>query len=354
MWMLYGATGYTGRITAKLARERGLEPILAARSEEKLRPLAQSLALQYRAFDLEDPVKLRQNLAGVAAVLHMAGPFSSTSSPMVDACLASGCHYLDISGEVAVYESIWPRQQQAVQAGVVLLPGVGFDVVPTDCVAAMLHDALPDATALELAFVTLGSKPSPGTTKTWIEGLAKGGLVRESGQLKQLPLAGKTRKIEFPSRPRHCLALPLGDVSSAYITTGIPNIVVYVAMPERATRVLAALGSVRGVLGNQRVQRLLKRLVGWGVRGASAEARKGGRTEVWGEAKNDSGEVVTAALTTPDGYTFTADSSLRCLERALSGQIAPGATTVGKALGGEFVAECDGVEVELRPRLPVP
>ena len=173
--MIYGANGYTGRLLADLAVRRGFRPILAGRSVEKIRPLARERGMDHRAFSLDRP-----ELEGVAAVVHMAGPFSATSRPMVDACLAARVHYLDITGEIEVFEAVLSRDAEARAAGIVLLPGVGFDVVPTDCLAAMLHRRLPDATHLELAFDARG-KASAGTAKTAVEGLANGGRARIDG-----------------------------------------------------------------------------------------------------------------------------------------------------------------------------
>src|SRR3954467_15798150 len=155
-WMIYGANGYTGELVAREAVRKGLSPILAGRNAEAVGRLARELGLQSRAFSLDDPQGTAAELQGVEAVLHCAGPFVHTSAPMVDACLATGAHYLDITGEIAVFESILARGEEARKATVALLPGVGFDVVPSDCLAARLAAALPDATDLVLAFDTAG------------------------------------------------------------------------------------------------------------------------------------------------------------------------------------------------------
>lgn len=344
-WLLYGATGYTGRLTAELASQRGLEPILAGRNAAQLKPLARQLGAEARIFDLRDTLRLREALSGVAAVLHMAGPFSTTAGPMLDACLAAGCHYLDISGEVATFESLYAHHDRAVAAGVVLLPGVGFDVVPTDCLAAMLHAALPDASTLELGFVGLGAAPSPGTTKGWIEGLGRSGLVRSGGRLLEVPIGARTRRVAFPSRETPCIAVPLADLVSAHVSTGIADIVTYLAVPEWTLAGVRLLARARPLFERRLVQRALKRLAAAAVKGPNQKTRSASRSEVWGEVRNPAGLVVSGALGTPDGYALTADASLRCLERVLSGRVRPGATTPAKAFGAEFILECEGVEL---------
>lgn len=341
--MLYGASGYTGTLTAELAKARGLTPVLAGRTRSKLEPLAERLGLELRVFDLGDPARVRRELAGFQAVLHMAGPFRTTSGPLVDACLRTGCHYLDITGEFAVFEAIWPRHAEAAQAGVVLLPGVGFDVVPTDCLAALLQRALPDAIELDLAFATLGTRPSPGTVNTWIDTLGRRSLVRVRGQIVSEALGARARQIPFPTRTRHAVAVPLGDLSSAFRSTGIPSITTYLALPRQALPALRGLGSLRRVFASPRVESRLKRWVERAVTGPNASERSRSRAELWGEARNAAGLRVRLTLTTGDPYALTADAALRCLERVLGDRVTPGASSPAQALGADFITECAGV-----------
>ena len=343
--MLYGASGYTGTLTAELARARGLTPLLAGRTRSKLEPLGERLGLDVRVFDLDDPARLRRALDGVEVVLHLAGPFANTSAPLVDACLSTRCHYLDITGEFSVFEAIWPRHAEATRAGVVLLPGVGFDVVPTDCLAALLHRGLPDANALELAFATLGTRPSPGTVNTWLDALGRQSLVRRHGAVVPEPLGARTRQVPFPTRTLPAVAVPLGDLSSAFRSTGIPSITAYLAMPPSALLGLRGLSSLRGLFASPRVVRRLQHWVPRAVTGPDVRQRSRSHTELWGEARNPAGQRTRLTLTTGDPYALTADAALRCVERVLAGRVAPGASTPAQALGADFIAECDGVSI---------
>src|SRR3954465_1094021 len=214
-FLIYGANGYTGRLVAELAKQRGQAPVLAGRSADKVRPLAEELGLPWRAFPLERP-----DLRDVRLVLHCAGPFSATSRPMVDACLAARAHYLDITGEIDVFEAVLDRDGEARRQDVVLLPGTGFDVVPSDCLAALLKQRLPSATKLELAFAPLG-KSSPGTLKTSIESLPRGGMVRRGGKLVRVPPAHEVREIDFADKRRLAMSIPWGDVATAWRSTRI-------------------------------------------------------------------------------------------------------------------------------------
>ena len=120
-----------------------------------------------------------------------------------------------------------------------LLPGVGFDVVPSDCLAAHLARRLPTATRLALGFQTLGGV-SRGTATTMIESGGRGGMVRRDGTLVSVPVAWKTRRIDFGKGPRLATTIPWGDVSTAFHSTGIGNVEVYVAVPATTRRVMIA------------------------------------------------------------------------------------------------------------------
>src|SRR5690242_4394080 len=98
-FVIYGATGFTGRLMLDGALALGLRPVLSGRDEGRLGALAEQLGLEYRVARLGDPAALDEALRGMRVVLHAAGPFSETSRPMVDACLRAGVHYLDITGE---------------------------------------------------------------------------------------------------------------------------------------------------------------------------------------------------------------------------------------------------------------
>ena len=254
-WMIYGANGYTGRLIAQEAKQRGLSPILAGRSDA-VATLAQELGFEHRRFDLADRNAVRTGLDGVRLVLHCAGPFSATSAPMLEGCLAAGAHYLDITGEIDVFAHCHAQDVRARERGIVVLPGAGFDVVPTDCLAALLKRELPTATHLVLAFEA-GGGPSPGTAKTSVEGLGKGGRARIDGELRRVPLAWKTRSFVRDGQPRTAMTIPWGDVYTAYLSTGIPNVEVYMAVPPATIKRLRRLRLLGPLLGTGLVQSFL-------------------------------------------------------------------------------------------------
>ncbi|MFC7227477.1 saccharopine dehydrogenase NADP-binding domain-containing protein [Salinirubellus salinus] len=339
MLCIYGAYGYTGELVAETAVEAGLDPVLAGRNGARLADVAAANDCEYRAFPVEET---GANLDGVDTLLNCAGPFVDTYEPVVDACLEHGVDYLDITGEIAVFEGIAARDGVAADADATLLPGVGFDVVPTDCTARHLADRLPDATHLELAFAGLSSV-SRGTALSALESLGQGGAVRRDGRLLHRPVAHATRRVPFADRERTVTAIPWGDLATAPWTTGVPNVTTYAAIPQ-----VARLG-MRGSrflpsAGLRLAKPLLQTLVERTVEGPSERRRERGRAEVWGEARDErTGESVQTRLTTPEPYALTADAAVAAAERVLGGDADPGFQTPGGAFGAAFVTDLPGV-----------
>ncbi|MEJ2711376.1 MAG: saccharopine dehydrogenase NADP-binding domain-containing protein [Anaerolineales bacterium] len=346
VFLLYGATGFVGEAIARLAVEEGLEPILAGRDAVRVEQLAAELGVEYRVFDLQDPHKIEQGLKDTAVVLHCAGPFIHTFEPMVEACLQTGTHYLDLTGEIPVYESIAARDAQAEVRGIMLLPGAGFDVVPTDCLAVHLKQRLPSATRLALAFKAEGpARMPPGTQRTGFEVVIPYGVrVRRNGRLEHPKQPVKTRLIDFGRGPVQATLYPWGDVFTAYYSTSIPNIEDYSVVSEATRKQLATLAYLRPVLKLSIVRNLLKRAV---RPGPTAERRARTVTHVWGEVEDDQGRKVVSRLHGPEaGVVWTSRAALAAVRKVLTGDAPPGFQTPAKAYGADFVLECEGVTRE--------
>jgi short subunit dehydrogenase-like uncharacterized protein len=350
-WLLYGANGYTGELIARRAVAAGERPVLAGRSAGAVERLAAELGLDQRVFALDEPAAVDRGLDGMKAVLHCAGPFSRTAAPMADACLRAHVHYLDITGEIEVFEGLAARHEAALRAGVTLLPGAGFDVVPSDCLAAHLHRRLPSATHLSLGFQ--GSAwLSRGTATTMAENLHRGGAVRRDGRIARVPAAWKTRVIDFGAGPASAITIPWGDVATAYHTTGIPNVEVYMAAPASTRRFLKLARPFAPLLGTAPVQGLLKRRIRSGPPGPSAEHRARSRMRLWGEAR-DASQAVVSLLETPEGYELTSRTALLAVHRVLAGSVAAGFQTPGRAFGPDFVLAVEGTSRRDDPPRPV-
>jgi short subunit dehydrogenase-like uncharacterized protein len=267
---------------------------------------------------------------------------------MLDACLDVGAHYLDITGEIDVFAHCHSQHERAKKRGIVVLPGAGFDVVPTDCLAAQLKRDLPGATSLVLAFDG-GGGPSPGTAKTGVEGLGKGGRARIGGKLTRVPLAWKTRTFDKDGEARFTMTIPWGDVYTAFVSTGIPDIEVYMAVPPATATKLRRIRWLGPLLGSAPVQALLKRQVEKRVRGPSKDKRAGSTTTVWGEVRDNQGRELHAQLQTPNGYELTVSAALGIVQRLL-GDARPtgGYYTPSQFMGADYVLTLSGVKLASR------
>lgn len=341
--LIYGAYGYTGELIARRLSTRDDRPVLAGRDATSVYQLGEELDCESRSFDLSDPERIEKGIEDVDAVLNCAGPFDDTADPLAEACLRTGTHYLDITGEVPVFERLARLDDRARDAGVVLMPGVGFDVVPTDCLAAHLHDRLPEATHLAIAIAASGTL-SAGTTKTALRGAGQGGAIRADGVLRAVPAADRTRTVDFGWGVRTVTSVPMGDVATAYRTTGIPNVRVYVRVPRAARIAMRLADRFDRVLQHQPVQELLERLVDRAVDGPDENERRESRVTIWGEARReDTNERVVTLLSTPGPYALTVDASIACTDRVLDGEVEPGFRTPGGAFGPEFALDLPGV-----------
>ena len=344
-FLLYGANGYTGRLIAREAKRRGLEFTAAGRNREEIAALGAELSIPQRVGGLELPDKVDRLLEGHDAVLHCAGPFSRTFDAMASACLRRRVHYLDITGEIAVFEALAAHDAEARQAGIVLLPGVGFDVVPTDCLALYLKRRLPDAWQLWLAFATRGGM-SRGTALTTLDRVGQGGLIRRDGRIVSVPPGWKTRLVDFGNGARLCVTIPWGDVATSWYSTGIPNVEVYLAAPPSLVR------SLRWSRWFGPLMRIppIKAVLAAGIRrrgpGPSDQARASGSTVVVGEVQSPGGQTIRARFTGPEGYTFTALAAVNAMVRVLRGEAEPGFQTPARAFGPDFSLEVPGTRRE--------
>jgi short subunit dehydrogenase-like uncharacterized protein len=345
-WMIYGANGYTGKLVVEEAVKRGLRPVLAGRNADALRELAAPHGLPVRAFGLDDAHVVEKNLHGMGLVLHCAGPFSATCAPMLEGCLAEGVHYLDITGEIDVFAHCHAQHARASDKGIVVIPGSGFDVVPTDCLAAMLKRDLPTATSLVLAFEA-GGGPSPGTAKTSVEGLGKGGRARIDGVLTRVPLAWKTRSFERDGEARFAMTIPWGDVYTSFVSTGIPNVEVYMGVPPATAKRLRRMRMLGPLLDTGLVQGWLKRQVEKRVKGPSDSTRGKTGCVVWGEVRDAEGRELKRRLRTPNGYAITVTAALGIVARLREGERPPGGYyTPSKLMGADYVLGLPDVRLD--------
>lgn len=343
-FLIYGANGYSGKLVVEEALKRGLRPILAGRSESKIKSMAAAYNLDYKIFSLENVPKVVTQLEGIPLVLNCAGPFSKTTKPLIEACLLAQTHYLDITGELEVFEMAKAYDLQAKDNEIIIMPGVGFDVVPTDCMANHLKKKMPNASHLELAFMTLGGGISHGTMATMVEGLGKNGAIRVDGKIEEVQLGHEGKEIDFGVRKNWTMTIPWGDISTAYTSTGIENIKVFTAIPKTTYNLLKAQQLITPLLQINWVKDLIKDYVDENITGPTPEQNKNGLSLVYGKVHNGHEEGVEARMKGPETYYFTAKLAVHLSQKVLETKEKYGYFTPATLFGPDVVLEIEGVE----------
>ncbi|MFC4630743.1 saccharopine dehydrogenase family protein [Promicromonospora alba] len=308
--LVYGATGYTGRLVAERAVQIGLDVTVAGRDAGKVRELAGVLGVASRVFDVDDVDAVRSALQDVDCVLNVAGPFRHTARQLMDAAIEAGVHYLDTTAEFETFALAESKDAEASRAGVMVMSGTGWDVVPSDSLALHTARRVPDAEKLTIALrVTGGFSRGSLASSAGIEDL--GTLVRRSGELTRLD-AGATRSFDFGNGPEDCVPVPMGDLITGLRSTGIGNIEVF-------------LGTDAGFPD-----------VDDASAGPTADERSQGRYLALVEVTGRNGQVARSLIDTPTGYTFTQLSSVEIARRVLDGQFTAGFQSPASAYGPEL------------------
>ncbi len=342
-FLVYGTTGYTGALITKQALAQGLRPIIAGRNATKLAAQAEAWGVDYRTFNLDDTQAIDEALTDITVVLNTAGPFARTAQPLAEGCIRTGTHYLDIAGEVPEFEAMKQYDEKATSAGVMLMPGVGFGVVPTDCLALHLKQRLPDATHLNLAFEAVGGV-SQGTAQTLFKDLHKIGAIRKNGVFEPAQPAERQRTIDLGNGPTKAVTNPWrGDVSTALYSTGIPNIEAFTVFPAPVPGLMRSSNYLGWLWNSGPFQSLLHMLLKRLPVGPSDEALANGLTRVWGEVSNSQGQTAIARLSGPEAYLFTAYTALTVIQHILDGEVAIGFQTPAQAYGVDLVLGIEGV-----------
>lgn len=342
--IIYGSYGYTGELITAIAAKTGRDILLSGRDEKKLRKQAEGFNLPFKSVDLSDEAALDDLLRSAELVLHCAGPFRHTWKPMIKGCIRNRCHYLDITGEIEVFEGIKSMNKMIEEAGIMAMPGTGFDVVPTDCLSLYLKKQLPDAEKLELAFMGLGGGVSHGTAQTMAENLGRGGAVRENGEIKSVPAAYQTKQVDFGKGEKLTVSIPWGDVSTANFTTGIENIIVYTAMKKKAVRMLKLSNLFGPLLRLNFVKKRIKKWITKKIDGPNKKTRESGISMIWGRVENSDGTSAEARLITPEGYRLTSLTAWLIANKICHGEFKIGYQTPAAVYGEDLILEIEGAE----------
>ncbi|MGB1139961.1 MAG: saccharopine dehydrogenase family protein [Halioglobus sp.] len=341
--LLYGAYGFTGSGIARLAEEYNIRPVLSGRNGDKLKVLADEVGFDFIELSLdENHDKLVEVLRHFELVMHIAGPYTYTAEPMLNAVVAAGTHYVDLTGENHVIQAQLDRHEEFVAANIMVMPAVGYDVVPTDALNLYVARQVQDPTNLEMIMnmsysTAEGAPASRGTLKSGLEMLSRPLLMRQDGQMIEVEQP-KTITREINGEQRTLVQIPWADMMTSWVSTGVPTIEIYQAQD----------GEIPGwILGLARTE-LGKDLLGWLIDtflppGPPPEAQATRQTQLIATATNAQGESASAEMITPEPYLLTFHSALIIARHILDGRWDPGFQTPAKVYGPDLALEIPGV-----------
>lgn len=339
--VLYGASGYTGRLIVERARERGLALVLAGRSRARLEPMG----LPFRVAAVDDPHALSAAFAGARVVINAAGPFPATARPVVEACLDVGAHYFDVGGEGPVFEALHRYDSAARQAKIMVMPGTGFVMAASNALAAHVAAHMPDMRRLWLGF-SRADPISRGSFASMLD-LADGWVtIRRGGRLVAIPAGSLQRDFDFGQGPSRCMAAPWPDPYSAYFTTGAPDIEAYLEADALARTAYRAVSLFAPAARLPYARETLERVAEFWPEGPTEAQRAATPKIVVAEAEDIYRRRTRARLFTPNVYSFTRDCIVALAERALGGDARPGYATPAEVYGADFVLALAGVRRE--------
>ncbi len=339
--VVYGSYGYTGKLIVNECRTKNLNVILAGRNEEELKKQSRDSGYSYEVVASDDLKALKALLLPASVVIHCGGPFRYTAQTMADACLATSTHYTDITGEYEVFESLSLLDGAAKTAGIMIMPGTGFDVVPSDCLALYLKNRLPSATHLQLAFTMSKGGLSRGTKKSMTEGLGYGSVIRKDSKLTSVQLGEKVMEIDFGAFKTKTLNIPWGDIATAWRSTAIPNIEVYSGATDEMINSAKMSKYIGWLLRMRWVKNIMLKQIDKKPAGPSDEKRESGRSYLWGKVWDGSGKTATSRLETMSGYALTAKTAVLIVEKILKGNLKSGYQTPAMCYGQDLIMEID-------------
>jgi short subunit dehydrogenase-like uncharacterized protein len=331
--VLFGATGYTGRLTAEAMIERGLRPVLAARSQAKLDELAGELggeSLETAIADVSDPPSVAALVESGDVLVTTVGPFARWGQPAAAAATTAGAHYIDSTGEPAFIREVFERYGPAAeQAGIGMLTAMGYDWVPGNLAGALaLGRAGELATRVDVGyFITRGAlKPSGGTAATLASGLTAPSFGFRDGRIQTERGAKRVRSFRVGSKELSGISVGSSEhFTLPRLAPRLREVNAYLGWFGPASRAMQAMSAgtsvamkVPGVekLWSAAAERFLPGSSG----GPDAAARSTSRSHFVGIAYDAAGRVLSEAhLTGIDAYTFSGRMLAWAADRAAAG-----------------------------------
>lgn len=335
--LVYGANGYSAQLIIEELRNRGIKPVLAGRNETAIKKVAAKYSYEYRIFNLSDSKISIESLEGIHTVLNCAGPFKYTAKEMIDYCLQTKTNYLDITGEMPVFAYTFGCNKKAIENGIILLPGVGFDIIPTDCLAKRLSEQMPDATHLMLGFLNKNGRISRGTLLTTLEFIRGKGKVRRNSQMIDSPIGEYSIKVIKKGFSFNGISIPWGDVLTSFFSTGIPNVEVYMGLSKIVYLSRSVLILLLKIFSLPFVKNVSANYISRNVTGPDKNQRDLTQTYIWGRVENEKGDLKEEAYHIMEGYNLTAKGAAEAAKRILQNEVKPGAYTPSLAFGSSFL-----------------
>ena len=318
--VLFGATGYTGDLTARALVDRGVRPVLAARSRERLDALSAELGgLETRLADVAAPGTLAGLVERGDVLVSTVGPFMRLGAPAVEAAIAAGAHYLDSTGEGPFIRSVFERHGPGAEAaGSGLVTAFGYDWVPGNLAAALaLREAGEDATSVDIGYFVSGSAgagSASGGTRASVLGLMLApGYAFRGGQLVTETAARRLRGFDLGGRRAEGVTVASSEAFTLHrLHPGLRDVNVYLGWAGSLSRVVQAVSAGTSLLGRvpgarEAVGAILRPLVPGSTGGPDAEARSRVGSVVVAEAFDADGTRLAAVkLSGVNPYEFTA------------------------------------------------
>lgn len=340
--IVYGSYGYTGRLIVHELKQKKFNIILSGRNREALQKQSEETGYAYEVVDVSDSVALKNLLQKATLVVHCGGPFRFTARQMVDACLQTKTHYTDITGEWQVFELLAGYDEAAKKAGIQFMPGTGFDVVPSDCLAVHLKKRLPSATHLQLAFAMVPGGMSRGTKKSMTESLGYGGIMRKDNQLVPFTLGKDALDLDFGKFTAKTTRIQWGDISTAWRSTGIPNIEVFAGADEKSIRGLRISNYLGWLLRQRWIKNFLLKQIDKGKAGPPENDLRNGKCYLRGTVRDEAGNSCTSFFNGPNAYLLTAKTAVLIAEKIMTGKFTAGYKTPAMEYGADLVLEIEG------------